>query len=162
LEVKYNKARELLIAKGWKPVIMNSMSAKFDPGQIAQFKNSGFVEIYNCTSTGAPPCVLYFENKEQEKLKVITIGESNFQGDDFPAVSSYELVDRIPGLYETPRHFSPDSAKIANQTQYSSGTNYLAEVTCSLGERNLYLLGCFVNIDLKPPPRAQRFISRTT
>ncbi|WP_427144064.1 hypothetical protein ACQCLI_12755 [Pseudomonas nitroreducens] len=150
--VQYNKARELLISKGWQPVATVSPNEKFESDQAEQFRKAGFIEINDCAPTGASPCILYFKSATGEKLKVITVGESNVQGDDFPSVSNYELVSSIPGQDEAANTESTSVAEASTMTRssaYPDGTKYLAEVTCSFGERNVNVISCFVNTDLK-------------
>ncbi|WP_423357844.1 hypothetical protein [Pseudomonas citronellolis] len=149
-ELKYNKAREILIAHGWQPAITVNLNKKMLDPQAELFRKVGYVEINDCAGTGASPCVLYFKNATGAKLKVNTIGESNITGDDFPIVSNYEIVSEIPGQPEDNRTSAATAPQEQNNSStYPVGTKYLAEVTCSFGQRKVNVISCFLNTDLK-------------
>lgn len=93
----YHKAREELVNRGWQPAqTVSSESINEGLGQAKDFFNSGYVEINDCAPTGSSPCIAYFKSQYGKFLKVVTMGESGFRGDDFPVVDSAEIIESIP------------------------------------------------------------------
>ncbi|WP_455233305.1 hypothetical protein [Geopseudomonas aromaticivorans] len=91
----YNQAREMLIAEGWKPAPSHSANEELF-GQVRAFMAAGFNEIYDCAGAGAAPCIVYFRDSSTLTLKVVTVGESELKGEDFPIVDSFSLVSEVP------------------------------------------------------------------
>lgn len=94
--LKYNKAREMLMAQGWQPAVTVSLNRKMESIQAELFRSAGYPEVNDCAGTGLSPCVFYFRDAYGKKLKVVTVGESDVKGDDFPRVDVYELVSELP------------------------------------------------------------------
>lgn len=162
--VKYNKARALLIEKGWKPVITVNpnelLSADSTDIQAKAFWKAGYEEINACSGAGPSPCVLYFDSAIGPMLQVNTIGESSVTGDDFPIVSNYEIITEIPISREESDSTTTD--KVANNTSiqtlphaqsnnatYPPNTKYLAEITCEFNSIKTNVIACFTETNLK-------------
>ena len=158
--VKYNKARELLIEKGWQPartVNPNELlSADSMDIQAKAFWKAGYEGINACAGSGASPCVLYFKSAIGPILRVNTIGESSVTGDDFPIVSNYEVVSEIPKAPEETSSASSEknTTQAATPAQndnamYPPETKYLAEITCTFGNVMTNVIACFTETNLK-------------
>lgn len=162
--VKYNKARALLIENGWKPVITVNpnelLSADSADIQAKAFWKAGYEEINACSGAGASPCVLYFDSTIGPMLQVNTIGESSVTGDDFPVVGNYEIITEIPRTQEESKSTATD--KVANNTNiqtspqaqsnnamYPPETKYLAEITCEFSSIKTNVIACFTETNLK-------------
>lgn len=138
--LKYNEARKALIDAGWQPAITVGHNEELF-GQAQGFRDIGYSEINDCAGTGLSPCVFYFKNIYGKKLQVNTLGESNLSGNDFPQVSNYELVDRLPG---------EESLAAAEQPEpQTANTKYNALITCSMGAQSYNVLACFTKTELK-------------
>lgn len=115
----YNKARELLMSTGWQPVSTVLPNDELF-GQAKQFREIGYNEVNDCAGTGASPCVFYFKNADGGKLKVVTLGESDLKGEDFPKVDNYDLVEVLPNqIDEKPLEISNNAKEALSKADIS-------------------------------------------
>ena len=76
MNLSYHEARQILIRNGWTPVLGNTSEENIGIPAIA-FRNQGYIEVDDCTSTGIGYCTFYFQNEKGEYLRIGTEGEDN-------------------------------------------------------------------------------------
>ena len=84
-ELPIDKARKILIDKGWKPVASES---SFDPkifSREAGFVKHGIIEVDSCAGTGYGFCAFHYKNP-RANLSVTTAGEGDATRDTPPIV----------------------------------------------------------------------------
>lgn len=74
----YQKAREILIQKGWQPHLMGD-APNLNDTSVRELFELGYQEVKDCSGTGLGPCRFEFTNAAGELLVVsaITAGSSN-------------------------------------------------------------------------------------
>ena len=91
-ELPIDKARKILIDKGWKPVASEST---FDPkifSREADFVKHGIIEVDSCAGTGYGFCAFHYKNASAS-LSVTTAGDGETAGDT-PPVVDYDVSCR--------------------------------------------------------------------
>lgn len=84
-----DKARKILIGRGWKPVTSKLVSDPEVFAREANFVKHGIVEVDNCSGTGYAFCGFHYKSPGG-RLSVTTAGEGD-ESRDAPAVVDYDV-----------------------------------------------------------------------
>ena len=71
----YSKAREMLIAEGWKPVTIVSNHA--NDAYAKELATKGYKEVEQCGGSGLIPCSFLFVDSNHQLLRAVTLGEGD-------------------------------------------------------------------------------------
>ena len=89
--LSYKEARAIVIREGWSPLqTLQEGSEDYKQGAMSGngplFWNKGYRELQTCSGTGAAYCAFLFQNKNGDKLRVVTKGEESEGGSNFAKV----------------------------------------------------------------------------
>lgn len=83
-----DKARKILVGKGWKPVASKPASHSDLSSREAGFVKHGIVEVDSCAGTGFAFCAFDYKRPEGW-LSVTTVGEGEDADHDLPSIVGY-------------------------------------------------------------------------
>ena len=92
----YHEARPILIAVGWKPLQTfeegtDDYKMGVTTGEGKLFWSKGYHELQTCSGTGSAYCSFLFQNKNGDRLRVVTKGEEWEGSSHFAKVAGYRF-----------------------------------------------------------------------
>ena len=93
----YHEARPIIIGTGWSP-LQTLKEGTHDykqgvtlSGDGPKFWSKGYHELQTCTGSGMAYCAFLFQNKNGDRLRVVTKYEENEEYSSFAKVAGYRF-----------------------------------------------------------------------
>lgn len=96
-ELSYHAARLIIMDTGWSPVqTLKEGTEDFEQGITLSgdgklFWGKGYHELQTCTGSGMAFCAFLFQNKNGDRLRVVTRGEEWEESSSFALVAGYRF-----------------------------------------------------------------------
>lgn len=95
--VTYHEARPIIMGAGWEPLqTLQEGTEDYEQGTISgngtTFWNKGYHELRTCSGTGSAYCAFLFQNKNGDRLRIVTKYEEWEDSSSLAEVAGYRFM----------------------------------------------------------------------